>query len=99
MPLRTWYCKTAASSPGLAVKPARVALSTLAKASFDGARIVIFVRPPSCPRRAGLPARTPFKTESDAVELSAAASPAVWADAMLARARRESDLKDILIKL
>lgn len=60
VPLRTWYCKIAVRRPGFAVKPARVALSTFAKAAFEGARMVMFWALPRVPTRSGLRARIPL---------------------------------------
>ena len=41
-PFRTWYCRTAVSNPSLAVNADNVSLPTRAKASLEGARMVMF---------------------------------------------------------
>lgn len=42
VPFRTWYCRRAVSSPSFEVKDPNASLPTLAKASLEGARIVMF---------------------------------------------------------
>jgi len=65
VPLRTWYCSTAARSPGsLATSAARLEFAKLAKASFEGARIVILVAFESAWRSSGARPRNVVKFDS-----------------------------------
>jgi len=76
----------------------KVALSTFAKAAFDGARMVMFCALPRAVTSSGTNPRTVLKVLKSAEELRASVREGVFcANAWLARARRESCLTNMLM--
>jgi hypothetical protein len=65
VPLRTWYCSTAAKSPGsFATASARLEFAKSAKASLEGARMVMLDAFESKLRSSGIALRKVVKFDS-----------------------------------
>jgi hypothetical protein len=97
VPFRTWYWRIAFTRPGSEARAAPAEeLSSLAKALFDGARMVMFCAEPSCWSKAGFRLMNDVRLERLGCEANVALRDWDWTVAMLARAKRERCLNCIM---